>query len=75
MLVVAAIKNKVYIHEMINSICVVTESFKKKCIWILFCGMNMIPQIEWRETGFQAMNNMGKEIHKDTKVLGRRPKL
>lgn len=68
------LKNKVYIHEVIKSINVVTESFRKKRIWVLLCGMNMIAQVERRELGFQAMNNMGKEIHKDTKVLGRRPK-
>lgn len=57
MLVVAAVKNKVYIHEVINSICMVIESFKQKCIWILLCGINVIPQEERKGTAFQAMNN------------------
>lgn len=60
MVVVAAVKNKVYIHEVINSVCMVIESFKQKRIWILLCGINVIPQVERRGTAFQAMNNMGK---------------
>ena len=60
MVVVAAVKNKVYIHEVINSVCMVIESFKQQCILILLCGINVIPQVERRRTVFQAMNNMGK---------------
>lgn len=60
MVVVAAVKNEVYIHEVINSVCMVIESFKQQCIWILFCGINVIPQVERRGTAFQAMNKMGK---------------